>query len=196
MSIRGRRSYSRIRGPFAPPPRAGEQAARESGGTPEADSGRLIAGFGCGAYAEARRRQRQTRASEAGAHWAHVASLIARRTGEPRDGEFPARAKPDAGLAGGGENLPGPWPIRFFEVDPLDELERVLGVRLQCFRLQFFGAGPDLGPLVLGETEIEAPDASGAIRAAAQAAWPTRAVGLRVLDLEGREIFERLKADL
>jgi hypothetical protein len=26
--------------------------------------------------------------------------------------------------------------------------------------------------------------------------WPPRAIGLRLLDLEGREIFERLKADL
>src|SRR6185312_663788 len=196
MSISGRRSRPRIRRSLAAPSSAGEQAPRESGGTAEADAGRLIATFGLGAYAEARRRQRQARASEAAAHWAHAASLIARRTGERRDGEFPARAKPDAGLAGGGGDLPGPWPIRFFEADPLDELERVLAVRPQWFRLQFFGAGPDLGPLVLGETEIEAPDATSAIRAAAEAAWPARAVGLRVLDLEGREIFERLKADL
>lgn len=191
MSIRGKGSYSRIRRPVAPAP-----SARESAGTPEADADRLIAMFGLGAYAEARRRQRQARASEAAAHWAHAASLIARRASERRDDEIPTRAKSDARPAGGRENLPGPWPIRFFDADPLDELERVLAVRPQCFRLQFFGAGPDLGPLVLSETEIEAADASSAIRAAAQATWPARAVGLRVLDLEGREIFERLKADL
>ena len=86
--------------------------------------------------------------------------------------------------------------VRFFEVDPLDELERVLAVRLQRFRLQFFGVGADHGPAVLTETEIEAADASGAIREAVEAHWPPRAVGLRLLDLEGREIFERLKADL
>jgi hypothetical protein len=86
--------------------------------------------------------------------------------------------------------------VRFFQVDPLDELERILAVRLQCFRLQFFGAGADHGPAVLTETEIQAPDASAAIREAAAAGWPPRSVGLRLLDLEGREIFERLKADL
>ena len=78
----------------------------------------------------------------------------------------------------------------------MDELERVLAVKPQRFRLQFFGVGPDLGPAVLAETEIQAADASGAIRAAAGAPWPPRAVGLRVLDHEGREIFERLKADM
>ena len=39
-------------------------------------------------------------------------------------------------------------------------------------------------------------DASGAIREAVATIWPPRAVGLRLLDFEGREIFERLKADL
>ena len=77
----------------------------------------------------------------------------------------------------------------------MDELERVLAVKPQRFRLQFFGVGSDLCPAVLAETEIQAADASGAIRAAAEAVWPPRAVGLRVLDLEGREIFERLRAD-
>ena len=78
----------------------------------------------------------------------------------------------------------------------MDELERVLAARPQRFRLQFFGVGADHGPAVLTETEIQAADASGAIREATAANWPPRAVGLRLLDLEGREIFERLKADL
>ena len=78
----------------------------------------------------------------------------------------------------------------------MEELERILAVRPQRFRLQFFGVGSDHGPAVLTETEIQAADASGAIRDAVMANWPPRAVGLRLLDLEGREIFERLKADL
>jgi hypothetical protein len=78
----------------------------------------------------------------------------------------------------------------------LDELERMLAARPQRFRLQFFGVGADRGPAVLTETEIQAGDASGAILEAAAANWPPRAVGLRLFDLEGREIFERLKADL
>ncbi len=78
----------------------------------------------------------------------------------------------------------------------MEELERVLAVRAQGFRLQFFGVASDYGPAVLAESEIQAADASAAIREAIGANWPPRAVGLRLLDLEGREIFERLKADL
>jgi hypothetical protein len=122
-----------------------------------------------------------------------VASLIARRTGERRGAEPPERTESEADGAG---SLRAPPLVRFFEVNPLDEITRILAVRPQCFRLQFFGVAADHGAIVVEETEIQAPDASGAIRAAADAAWPARAVGLRVLDLEGREIFERLKADL
>lgn len=157
-----------------------------SAGTLEADANRLIAAFRLRAYSEARRLQRQARATPAAAHWADVARLIAQRRGESRDVD----------LAGAQDNLPALRPIRFFEVDPLDEFERVLALKPQRFRLQFFGVGPDLSPSVLTETEIRATDASGAIHAAAEAAWPPRAVGLRVLDQEGREIFERLKADM
>ena len=57
-------------------------------------------------------------------------------------------------------------------------------------------SAPISAPAVLTETEIEAADASSAIREAVEARWPPRAVRLRLLDLEGREIFERLKADL
>jgi hypothetical protein len=86
-------------------------------------------------------------------------------------------------------------PERYSEIDPLGELQRILALRLQMFRLQFFAVANDRGQAVLAETEIEAPDASAAIRAAADADWPPRAIGLRLLDSEGREIFERLKAD-
>jgi hypothetical protein len=86
-------------------------------------------------------------------------------------------------------------PDLFSEVDPLDELERILAAGRRQFRLQFFAVAGDHGPGIIGETEIQAPDASAAIRAAADAEWPPRAIGLRILDREGREIFERLKAD-
>jgi hypothetical protein len=170
-------------------------AGGETAGTPEADADRLIATFRLRAYSEARRRQRQAQAAQA-VHWGEVARLIARRMDERRDNQPPSSPKRDLHLADRGENAPAPWPIRFFEVDPLDELERVLAVKPQCFRLQFFGVGPDLEPAVLTETEFQAADASGAIYTAVEATWPPRAVGLRVLDLDGREIFERLKADL
>ena len=180
---------------MTPPTKARAPAvAVESAETPEADANQLIASFRLRAYSEARRRQRRAQASQAAAHWSQVASLIAQRTGERQD----ANSRTECGVdhAGGNERLRTPRHFRFFEADPVDELERVLAVKPQRFRLQFFGVGADLGPAVLTETEIQATDASGAIRAAAEAAWPPRAAGLRVLDLEGREIFERLKADL
>ena len=86
-------------------------------------------------------------------------------------------------------------PRPFSEIDPLDELERILAARPRRFRLQFFAVADDRGPSIVAETEIQAADASAAIRAAADADWPPRAIGLRILDHEGREIFERLRAD-
>jgi hypothetical protein len=196
MSTRGRPSHSHIRRLRAPPPKARAAADVESAETPLADANQLIASFRVRAYSEARRRQREAGASEAAAHWSQVSNLIARRAGERRGDEPSTRTGPDADVAPGDGIFGGRGPVRFFEVDPVDELERILAVGPQRFRLQFFGVGADHGPAVLTETEIQATDASGAIREAVMANWPPRAVGLRLLDLEGREIFERLKADL
>jgi hypothetical protein len=100
-----------------------------------------------------------------------------------------------SGRAEGGASGRHGSPKPFSEIDPLDELERILAARPQRFRLQFFAVADDRGPSIVAETEIQAADASAAIRAAADADWPPRAIGLRILDHEGREIFERLRAD-
>jgi hypothetical protein len=196
MSIRGRRPHSQVRRLMTPPASARAAADVEIAETPPADAERLITTFRVRAYSEARLRQRRAAAPEAAAHWGQVANLIARRTSELRGGEPSTRTELDARVARRARELGVRPAVGFFEVDPLDELERVLAVRLQRFRLQFFGLGADLGPAVLTETEIEAADASAAIREAVETNWPPRAVRLRLLDLEGREIFERLKADL
>jgi hypothetical protein len=167
----------------------------ETAETPSADADQLIATFRVRAYAEARQRQRRATAPETVAHWGLVANLIARRAEGSHTDESSTRTELDTHAHRGRELGVRP-AVRFFEVDPLDELERILAIRPQRFRLQFFGVGADHGPAVLTETEIQAADTSGAIRDAVAANWPPRAVGLRLLDLEGREIFERLKADL
>jgi hypothetical protein len=167
----------------------------ETAETPSVDADQLIATFRVRAYAEARQRQRRAAAPEAVAHWGLVANLIARRTDGSHADESSTRTELDTHARRGRERGVRP-AVRFFEVDPLDELERVLAVRPKRFRLQFFGVGADYGPAVLVETEIQAVDASSAIRDAVETRWPPRAAGLRLLDLEGREIFERLKADL
>src|SRR5271156_5841625 len=73
-----------------------------------------------------------------------------------------------AGLASGGHGSSDP----FSEIDPLDELDRILGAKQQRFRLLFFAVADGRGPTIVLETEIDAADASGAIRAAADADWP------------------------
>ncbi len=196
MSIRGRRPHSQVRRLMTPPASARAAVDVEIAETPLADADRLIATFRVRAYPEARQRQRRAATPEAAAHWGQVANLIARRASELRGGEPSTRTELDANVARRGRELGIRPAVGFFEVDPLEELERVLAVRLQCFRLQFFGVGADHGPAVLTETEIQAADASSAIREAVVTHWPPRAVGLRLLDLEGREIFERLKVDL
>jgi hypothetical protein len=196
MSIRGRRPHSHVRRLMTSPASVRAAVDVEIAETPLADAERLIATFRVRAYSEARLRQRRAAAPEAAAHWGQVANLIAQRRSELRGDDWSTQPGLDASAARGGRDVGARPHVRFFEVDPLDELERVLAVRLQRFRLQFFGVGADHGPAVLAETEIQAADASAAIREAAAANWPPRAVGLRLLDLEGREIFERLKADL
>ena len=196
MANRGRRFHSPVRRPITPPASARPTADLERTETPLIDADRLIASFRLRAYAEARQRQRRAAAPEAAAHWGQVANLIARRTSEQRGDEPSIRRGLDANVASGGGAVGVRPAVRFFEVDPVEELERVLAARPQRFRLQFFGVGTDHGPIVLTETEIHAADASLAIREAVTTSWPPRAVGLRLFDLEGREIFERLKADL
>jgi hypothetical protein len=97
----------------------------------------------------------------------------------------------EAGLTSGRDGSPD----HFSGIDPLDELERILSARPQRFQLQFFAVADDRGSSLIAETEIQAADASAAIRAAAEAEWPPRAICFRILDREGREIFERLRAD-
>jgi len=195
MSIRGRRSHSNVRRLMTPSASGRAPVDVEIAETPLADADQLIATFRVRAYSEARQRQRQAAAPEVAAHWGQVANLIARRTDGSRADES-SRTDLDAHFARRGRELGVRPAVGFFEVDPLEELERVLAVRPQRFRLQFVGVGADHGPAVVTETEIQASDASSAIREAVEALWPPRAIRLRLLDLEGREIFERLKADL
>ena len=81
------------------------------------------------------------------------------------------------------------------ELAPLDELKRIFAAKQQPFRIQFVGAAPDLGLSILGEVEVQALDVSDAVVAASKLTFPPKMVALRILDREGREVFERRKAD-
>lgn len=48
---------------------------------------------------------------------------------------------------------------------------------------------------MLLDVQISARDTAAAIRAAREAEWPPKAIGFRLVDIEGREVFEQLKSD-
>jgi hypothetical protein len=78
---------------------------------------------------------------------------------------------------------------------PAEELARVIAATPHPFRIQFVGAAPQGGPITMTEVEIQVADASAAIVAAANLAWPPGTIGLRIVDGQGREVFARQKAD-
>jgi hypothetical protein len=82
-----------------------------------------------------------------------------------------------------------------FRTEGADDLTRVVAATTHPFRIQYVGAAPDRGPTTLKEVEIQVADVSSAIIAAASLEWPSRTIGLRILDREGREVFGRQKAD-
>ena len=63
--------------------------------------------------------------------------------------------------------------------------------QVQRFRVRYFG---QFG--TLNDVEISARDMATAIRAAREAQWPPKAIGFRLVDIEGHEVFEQLKSDL
>src|SRR5262249_14123888 len=150
-------SHSYIRRLMTPPATARSAVDVETAETPQTDAERLIATFRVRAYSEARQRQRAAAAPETASHWGRVANLIARRTQGLHDDETGTEL--DAQAAARRRELGVRPAVGFFEVDPLAELERILAARPQCFRLQFFGLGADLGPIVLSESEIQAANA-------------------------------------
>ena len=60
---------------------------------------------------------------------------------------------------------------------------------------KFSGVPTDRAPTILGEVDLLALDAVTAMRQAAHAAWPPRAIGFCLIDREGRAVFGRRKAD-
>jgi hypothetical protein len=60
----------------------------------------------------------------------------------------------------------------------------------QTFRICYFGRSGSLH-----DVEASARDITTAIRTAREAEWPTNAIGFCLVDMEGREVFEELRAD-
>jgi hypothetical protein len=157
----------------------------------DAEAEALIRDLGDRAYSEARRREREASSDEIAEDWGRVALAVARKSGKrvgldtttrmARDADFslePHRAEP-----------PHQPPE---ETDPLDELTRIVSEAPSApYRLQFLGAGTDRGPSILNEVELRVSEPSEAVREAARLRWPPRAIGFRLIDGDGREVFGR-----
>jgi Protein of unknown function (DUF3761) len=64
------------------------------------------------------------------------------------------------------------------------------------FRLQLFGPATDRGQSILEEVDVQVADLAGVVRDTMNTPWPSKAIGLRFVDVEGRVVFERLRADI
>ena len=70
-----------------------------------------------------------------------------------------------------------------------------MNLGLATYRLRFLGPSTERGAPVLAEATVRAANIEGAIRYAGDAEWPQGAHALRLVDLDGQEVYERLKAD-
>jgi hypothetical protein len=174
--------------------RAWLRQRRERAERIEDEAGELIRLLGDDAYAEARWREHTASSSASAREWNLIALAIARRTGRCIGLDLSTRMAMNAVFVpdrGPDRRRPRPSP----ELDPVDELKRIVSAKSQLFRIQFVGAAPGRGLTILSEVEIQASDGSAAIVAAANLAFPPKTVALRILDREGRAVFERHKTD-
>jgi hypothetical protein len=66
---------------------------------------------------------------------------------------------------------------------------------IATYRLQFLSEPTAQGATVLIETNVVAGSVEAAIRYAAEVEWPLGAATLRLVDLDGREVYERTRLD-
>jgi hypothetical protein len=160
----------------------------------EAEAEALIRDLGLDAYSEARRRERASGEEGTAEDWRRVALGIARKTGKRIGFDTSSRMAMNVVFA---PDRPARVrvPRSLPQIEPVEELERILSAPLQPFRIQFIGAGQSGTTVLLKEVEIEASGVSAAIVAAANEAWPIKTTRLRILDREGREVFDRQRAD-
>ena len=164
-------------------------------GSIDAEAEALIRDLGERAYSEARQRESEASSDAIAKDWGRVALAVAQRM-EKRIGiETSAGMAINSDLASERAAAPARRPRPDSKAGPVTQPKPTLAARRQRFRVQFLGAAADRGPAILTEVEIEAADVSDAIVAVANTPWPPQTIGLRILDREGREVFERQKAD-
>ena len=157
----------------------------------DAEAEALIHGFGDRTYSEARRREREASSEAIVRDRGRVALAVARKTGKRVGLDTASRMALDADFSPE-QNRTEPPHQPLEETDPLDELMRIISdAPTTQYRLQFLGPGTDRGPSILKEVKLRASDPSGAVREAARLRWPPSAIGFRLIDGEGREVFGR-----
>ena len=124
--------------------------------------------------------------------WNLIALAIARSTGRRIGIDTSTRMAMNAVFAPDREPSSAHKGRLHQEPDASDELTRILTKK--PFRIQFIGTTPDREQPILKQVEIQGSDVSSAIVFAAKLAWPPKTTKLRILDCEGRGIFERHKA--
>ena len=152
----------------------------------------MIGDLGVAAYHAARQREHEASDDTIAKDWSRVALMIAQKIGKGVGVDTSTRMMMNAVLIPDREPEKARLPRSSAKPSALDELARILEAKQ--FRIQFVGAAPGRGQVVLREVEIEAFDVSAAIIAAANVAWPPHTTGLRILDHEGREVFARHRA--
>ena len=161
----------------------------------DAEAEALIRDLGDLAYSEARQRESEASSDAIAKDWGRVALEVARRMEKHVGIETSAGTANNAILAPDRESAPARKPRPDSKLGPVDQPKPTLAAKRQRFRVQFLGAAADRGPAILTEVEIQAADVSDAIVAVANTPWPPQTIGLRILDREGREVFERKRAD-
>ncbi len=161
-------------------------------GSVAAEAEALVRDFGAAAYSEARKREQEASSDAIAEDWRRVALAVARKLGSQvgPDASDPQPAR----IHGPGAPPPRQRRPRSKSREQ-DEPKGVLPGRPQLFRIQFVGASSDHRTSILKEVEIQVLDVSSAIVEAANLQWPPATIALRILDGEGREVFERHRAD-
>ena len=160
-----------------------------------AEAEALIHDFGDAAYSEARQREHEASSPGIAKDWNRVALAVAQKTGKRVGLDTSTRMAVNADFSTDGGGNPRSQPRDYSEIGQIEELNRILGAKPAPFRVLFIGDAPGRGTSVLKEVDLQVSDTSMAIVAAAKLEWPPHTVGLRIIDREGREVFERHKAE-
>jgi hypothetical protein len=173
--------------------RAWLRERRERAERIEDEADELVRLLGDDAYAEARWREHTASSRASAQEWNLIALAIARSTGRRIGLDLSTRMAMNTVFVPDREPdrcRPRPSP----ELDPVDELKRIVSAKSQLFRIQFLCAAPT-GLSLRNEVEIQATDVSVAIVSAARLTFPPKTVAVRILDHESQIVFERHKAD-